>query len=216
MKRFVVMKKVIVKLGLFFVLSMPIFASTDWTIQSGDNYIENTDLYDTVWLNNNANLYVLGGQTSTIYTNHNSTLSLTDGIVYNIEMRGSSSCSFYDGFTNRVYCYESSTLNVYDWSNSQPFGGSFHIVAFGNSIVSLFQGNSLGQVNAYDNSQLNIFGKNLIFSNGYIRGTWANGTDFSLYMRGQFDFPQQLILHEIPEPMTLALLALGGLLIRRK
>jgi len=50
---------------------------------------------------------------------------------------------------------------------------------------------------------------------GFVNGEWEDHTHFSIDLSGS-DTYSRVILHEIPEPATLLLLALGGLLSRNR
>ncbi len=195
------------------IVSEAVYAALDWDIQSGTNYITAGDDYYTVWVHNSAELNVSGGHTTYVYPDNNSTLNITGGEIYKVESRGESAISISGGDIDAIYSYDTSTVSVYGWSNSAPIpsGNSLHIVATDYSIVTIFQGNTNGQLNAYGNSTVHIYGTTFEFSPQYLTGTWADGTDFSLYMRGQFELPTQIVFHEIPEPATLLLFGLAGL-----
>jgi hypothetical protein len=167
---------------LLLLFPSKIHAVSNWTIESGINYINIGDEYGEVWVSNSAELNVI------------------------------------DGNIGRINCNNTSTTNIYGWSNSDPIpsSNSLHIVANDYSVVNIFQGNTNGQLSAYSDSTVNIYGSDFNFGNSYLTGTWVDGTDFSFYMRGYFQLPNQIILHEVPEPATLALFSIGALLIRRK
>lgn len=205
------MRKYFMSLGLFLLFVSSIYAASDWTIQSGTNYITENDQYYNVWVNNSAVLNMSGGYTTYIYTNNSSTLHITGGKIFKVESQGNSITSISDGDVAKIYCYDTSVLNVYGWQNGLGLSDSPLIVASGHSVVNIFQGNARGQLNAYDNSIVHIYGKNFNFQSNFLTGTWVNGTDFSLYMRGQFELPSQIVFHEIPEPTSAAVMILGAL-----
>lgn len=66
---------------------------------------------------------------------------------------------------------------------------------------------------------INVYGKNFQYeqysSDWWLHGNWANGEDFILKFRGP-DTHNSVILHEIPEPCTLALFLAGFYAIIRK
>ncbi len=130
--------------------------------------------------------------------------------------------------------------NVYDTANFNLTGGDILLVrtydnsiAYINSNVSSglrLHNNSKVYLNAlgassnilmYDDAELHIYGYNLeydeeIASLNKVTGQWRNGQDFRICLRNITTYnPEQVFLHEIPEPATILLFTLGGFLLRR-
>lgn len=202
----------------FAVFCTNLHASPDWSINGGINYISEGNNYYKVWVNNDAELNMSGGYATYIFANNYSTVDIVGGEIYKVEAKANSKITVSSGIVDELYCGETSVVNVHGWSNaSSPISSDcFHIVASQDSVVNLFEGNVAGQLNAYGNSKVHIYGTNLVFTPQYLRGTWSDGTNFTFYVRGQFELPPQFIFHTIPEPATMLLLGLGGLLIRRR
>lgn len=137
---------------------------------------------------------------------------------HNVQVNNNAELNMSGGIVDEIRSLDTSSINIYGWDNSQPFPSpsNLHVIASDNSVVTFFQGNTNGQLNAYSNSTVHIYGTNFEFNPQYLTGTWTDGTDFTFHMRGQFELPSQIVFHEVPEPATLLLIGLGCLALRNR
>lgn len=117
-------------------------------------------------------------------------------------------------------------ISLAENSHLDMFGGEVHQIDFNNNATAILKGGLIESIYSYqivpDPHITLYYSGNLptvqeISGYDFLIGQWGDGTDFSIYLHdtgynvyGNFNF----IL--VPEPAGLALLALGGLLIRRK
>jgi len=165
----------------------------DWVIHPGDEY-------DVVSVLNDATVGMTGGVVWELYATEFSTINVFDGIVR--------------------------SLYTYDSSNTYVYGGTIDasLCVAGSSTVSLFGGQQFGYVAIFDSGVLKIYGFGFEYEatgpdrrSGILSGYWLDGTPFNgMYLRMLPEpFPgSQIIL--TPEPGTLVILSLGGMILRRR
>ena len=118
------------------------------------------------------------------------------------------------------------TTTVYDivntWHNSSLdiFGGDMldNVVARNNSSIDITGGNLYGIIDCYDDAVITLYGSNFNFpygtitnSTGILTGTLSNGD----LIDNRFYVHDNASIVLVPEPATLLLLGLGGILLRR-
>lgn len=203
------------KLIVFLVIGslMPsVFASLDFN--DGGNNIIDYVVIDSSVLIDNDNLQsspenytfvelVDGGQIDSVYTYGYSQLVISGGVVNaGILARGNSHIIMNGG----TYMGEYSDRNIYDDALLEVFGGDFaHLwfASFGGEI-KIYGYDFTVTEEAYGHGEL-------LYT---FNGTLANGEIVSdLKVTG---LPEDISLIEVPEPATLGLLALGGVLLRRR
>lgn len=196
------------------------------TVQMNGGYISGT-----LWGQDTSCTYIYDGQIHAIYSSDSSSVTLYDGVVnsgYGVASWGSGVFNMYGGIVGILNADQDSIMNIY--------GG---IIADNtntceNSILNIRGGIWLDYMAALNtgDSVINIYGKDFqyISSNGLgsfgqlsdggtIIGLWSDGTSFSIDLMdhlGDSTFYDHVVLHEIPEPCTLLLLAFGGLMIRKR
>ena len=110
------------------------------------------------------------------------------------------------GSVNWMRTHNSSTLNV-DGSSL----GTIYMLD--SSTVNLFEG-SITTITVDDNSILNVFGREFAYDDGWLSGEWGSGLSFNIHLRNTVYPSTQINLHEIPEPSSVILLALGAIALR--
>ncbi len=115
----------------------------------------------------------------------------------------------------RIHSNDTSIVNIYD-------GTVGSLVLRNSSTMNLYGGEINRVLGSSAESTLNVFGTNFLILNGNstdkphasLSGTWENGSDFSFHFYRMSEIPDNVVLHEIPEPATVLLL-LSGILINR-
>jgi hypothetical protein len=170
-------------------------AAIDWDIYSGTETIETGDDYGIVNVYNNASLDMTGGE-------------VVDLSSYDV-----TSFDMFSGTILRLHALGSSVINIYDGLINQ------HLDAFDMSIINFYGGTVNDYIFATDSSEVHIYGYDFVFtpssSSYFLSGYWETGTQFNLYLRGPDTYPR-VNLHEIPEPASMVMFALGICLLRSK
>lgn len=162
-----------------------------------------------------------------------STCNIFDGVYDSLHVGYKATGNVYGGVASEPLKNNSyGTLNIYAGTNAGVSG-------YDESITNIIGGNINGQVIAEDNSQIYItggatynslfgwesgriiiYGQNFNYSfgevsdrAGIITGTTLDGTT-SMFYTFELNDNSQIIL--VPEPTSIMLLALGGLLIRKR
>lgn len=149
---------------------------------------------DTIWTEgyheiNDGDVYF------EIYIYNDVTLDVLGGDIYKLETFDTTLTEWYAGEMDRLYVHDNSTANI--------FGGTLYTLE------------------ATQNSVVNIHAYDVIYDplgGGYGEG-WLEGTYYSDNSEFGFSlFSQDTYLHVniIPEPSTILLLGLGGLLLRKR
>jgi hypothetical protein len=152
-----------------------------------------------------------------------------------VNVHGDSTAELHTGLVqDDLWTYDTSVVDMYGGtvgdvigaSNSSAvniWGGAVThlVIAHDLSNICLHGGTGGYLLGAAGSGKVDICGYNLVMTTtggangyGYVTGQWADWTSFTLdlYTAGTHTHVE---LHEIPEPATAALLALGGLLLMR-
>lgn len=118
---------------------------------------------------------------------------------------------------SRIHSNDTSIVDIYD-------GTIWSIIIHESSTMNFYGGEINRVLNIFEESTLNVFGTNFLIVNGNnndephasLSGTWENDNDFSFHFYRMSEIPDNVILHEIPEPASIILLGSGILLVKRK
>jgi hypothetical protein len=212
------MKKVIILL-IFTLLYGQAYALVafieDGEVKSGDNF-------DYVQTFNDAVLNVTGGSINiSLSVFGNNTINVTGGYINGLSSNSGSSAVFniYSGaninnFTVGPFAYASIS------------GGNIQTLNVSSGITNLTGGNIANYLIAYTETNIYGYGFNYnvsagAYGGGQLTGFWLDDTPFVIDLKnyGGGDEPIYSTydnLNLVPEPATLALFGLGGLLLRRR
>ncbi len=113
-------------------------------------------------------------------------------------------------------------VDTYGYSELSISGGEINdLGGHSESIISLYGGDIFGSLTVYNSTAwVHIFGygfNNDPFPGSPLTGFWADDTVFSINLVDSTILTyDQIVFHIIPEPATLLLFGLGGLLLRRR
>ena len=118
----------------------------------------------------------------------------------------------FGGDILHVYAFNSTTTNWYE-------GQMYYFLAHDNSVVNIYGGGLLIGLGAGDNSQVNLYAYDIQYhltgghwDDGWIEGRYlVTNNYFAFDLWGQDTYSH---IRTVPEPTTLFLLGLGGLLLR--
>jgi len=185
---------------------------------------------------NHSSFLMSGGYTGGCLLTYDYGMGVLDGgrVGYHLESHDSSKMYINGGIVSHyVWAYDNSETNIsggtigYFVESNQNSrvnitggygtGGTQWLFAHNESSMTIrgdFDSNYLGDLK---NAPFSVWGYNDAGVGrwfGYFTGTYANGDDFAL--RYEIYDDAQIILAPIPEPCTLSLLAIGGLLLRKR
>ena len=209
---------------LIFLIAMLLLASSaNAVILFGHGGTENIDytIDDTIYVDSQLSPdpgtiinVISGGNVTSEYIRlyNNSSINVDGGKVAGIWAHNNSTVNIYDGEVNWYIALSGNAkLNIY--------GGIIHQkISAGDNMVEIWGGQLLGDITTYDGpvKLYGLFdqGYGTFAGNGSITGTLSNGNlinvDYSTYNSGS------IILAPVPEPTIVSLLAIGGLIIRKR
>ena len=190
-----------------------------------------------VW--NNVSIYnddtivdMLGGDVDGIGTYDASTVNVTGGHVMTLSALEFSTANISYGFVYGLIASDHSIVNLFgnadlfaplvrNFGTLNMTGGTVdHLGAIDSGIINLYGGIISDRLISSDSSVVNIYGYDLLKTNtggkydyGQVSGFWADGTSFTIDLNG---FETYSHINLIPEPYSLILLGLGGLILRRR
>jgi hypothetical protein len=217
-------------------LSMSFAAQADFILYGTEQLMVNTDHYSGVLYDqsqaditggymgglsayDSSTVNVSGGYVNVFSIEDHSTMNVTGGVVapncgY---ASGSSTMNISGGTGNVIYLHDSSTLNF--------SGGQFSIGSLDSSIMNV-SGGQLSGLSAWGTSSVTFHARDFtlgsgltfdgdrVLGTGILSGKWFDGTPWSTNII-QNDLTASILA--VPEPLTLCLLAIGGLpLLQRK
>ena len=156
----------------------------------------------------------------------------SEGFEGEIEMINGATADITGGEIGFILSYDNCGLNIYDnsiidlvkpfdTSSVYVYGGEINtIFTLGSSITNIY-GSALNEISAIDSSTVNLFVESYqldptggAYYDGLLTGTWLNSSDnFSIELVGDETINH---LNFVPEPATMLLLGLGGLMLRRR
>lgn len=162
-----------------------------------DDIIEAEEVYDIVNVWENANVVMTGGSVGVLYAFDSSTFTVFGGEI-----------------GQDLVAVESSSISV--WGGTTEFARG---VLTGTSAFEIGGGIRSLVVDARDETTIDVWGYGFQEKHnprGYyiVEGYWANGSPF--WMNMSDDAYGRSHFHVIPEPGSLGLLALGGILLHRR
>jgi len=201
------MKKLLLITFAIFVLGIGNAQATDYLIESGyfgDLIIGN---YDTLLMTGGwgDNLSIIDYAVATI---ENTDLPI--GIT-NLSLSGYGSVYIYGGGIDYVEADSFASMNM--------TGGSLNSAALtGYSNIFTISGGHFGNLTiTNDDCWFHITCYDLIYDGTYLNGKWADYTVFQIELIDQgISTYGQVIYHEIPEPATLLIFAVGGVFLAKR
>jgi len=187
------MEKKLLKFVLAILFLLPVCANSTTIDFYTDGQIVDGNYFDNVNVWNNANVTMTGGQ------------------VFDFNTYQTSIINFSGGKVTHFYIYDNSQLNACG-------GWIYHTLEVsGSSIVNFTGGETHGfqGIKASDFSIVNIYGYNLHISSNTVIGYWADNHYFRIGLVG-VETASHVVLHEIPEPVSIILFSLTGLFVLRR
>jgi hypothetical protein len=180
------------------------------TVNMTGGQVDTMSTYDTSIFN------MTSGKMSHLYSYESSTVNISDNdhsSPFNISARDLSIINFSGTAKGEeVYALNSATINI--------TGGTIDdLTAYNSGVINIYAGD-ISNIWAQDNTAVNILGCNLIksltggqFGYGFVQGIYNNQSSFEIDFMGSDTYSH---VNLIPEPITILLLGVGGLFLRKK
>ena len=110
-------------------------------------------------------------------------------------------------------------VTTYSYSELTINGGEINdLESYHESLIHIYGGQILGDLTVYNSTAwVHIYGYDFGGSSSVVTGFWADNTPFSINLVDDgISTYNQIVFHIIPEPATLLMLGLGGLVLRNK
>jgi len=210
-----------------------VIINSDIVIQEADIYNEDIEIYDyppgkttvlmtggvlTLGFNSydSSTVNVWAGNIwGVVNTFDNSTINIIGGTHTSFEINNQSEIKLNGGYVTGLCGYDQSTLFI-TGGKSESLGG------FNQSIIHLSGGLIMKTMFMKDSSIINIYGYDFHYDpfaghydSGQLTGYWANGTAFSIDCFDNTTY-NHVVFHVIPEPGTVLLFMLGGVVFLKK
>ncbi|HIJ53263.1 MAG TPA: hypothetical protein HPP66_08935 [Planctomycetes bacterium] len=205
--------------------------TSDGVIQEGDEYW-NVRVYDTV--GDHTIVDMTGGTVDSLCAHHESIVNVSGGDIATLRSRDSSSVNVFGCSIYELYADDRGTVHIWDNAHvdilrtrsdsmTTVAGGTLGLISasrFGT--VNLIGGLVYDYLAAGDSGIINIYGYRLTkidtgghYGSGFVSGEWLDKTAFNIDLSGA-DTYSRVILHEIPEPATVLLIAVGSVCLRKR
>lgn len=194
------MKRIIILIT--YILTVSISQTQATNIYSGTFTVEENDSYNNTLVYNSA------------------TVDMTGGDILSLDLLNSSTADISDGsITQGLLAWNDSTVNI--------TGGTvgWGIDASDSSTVNLYGGVISDWLYATDDSVVNIYGYGFSYDSeaggwngGQLSGYWLDDTPFTIDLLDNIAVDSTYYDHVnlVPEPCSLILIGVGGVLVRRK
>lgn len=203
-------------------------AGVDQINANGASYVEveNTTAYERyvggigeINLNGTSSGNVSGGEIHGLFAYDTSVLNVTGGSITDTGWYGNSEINISDGYVSGLFMNDNAAVTC---SND----GKIRWINISNDATAAFSGGSIETISSYQYSDLvkhitlicEVGSVNYDELTNLLTGNWLNnGGSFSITLKSHSGYDSAYSnIQFIPEPATLALLAFGCLLIRRK
>jgi hypothetical protein len=167
-------------------------------LQTGVGGIESVKLY------NNSSMTLSGGEVSGIDLKNSATLSVLDGkVLGTIYATGDNIINIAGGATDKIYANGSTKVTL--------SGGNIGTMQIGLNISSTSPPTYIVMCDLYSLNRTYING---VLSG--ITGNWLDGSGFDIEVGSRIGNPTSDYIQFVPEPATLTLLGVGGLMLRKR
>ena len=174
-------------------------------------FSEGSETYVTML--NDASADITGGWIAEFYMLNETTAEVFGGTILQLLCQDTSTATIYDNdYMDLLRPNDSSIADVY--------GGDINVVfTLGSSVTNIY-GGTINEIDATDLSIVNIFSESYefdptggAFGDGLLTGTWLYGGGFSIELVTEETINH---LNFVPEPTTLFLFGIGGLIVLKK
>jgi len=205
-------------------------AVPDKTFTSSGQILPGEEWENIYIYNDDTIVDMLGGNVDGIATYDASTLNFFDGYVSTLTALQFSRANLSGGEIYALDVWDSASTyisgsasifapRVSDFGNLNMSGGTVdHLGAIESGTINLYGGSISDYLVALDSGIVNVYGRDLVktssggaYGYGQVYGLWLDDTPFSINLNGPGTYSHITL---IPEPTSLLLLALGGLLSR--